>query len=73
MPDDFIRQQIESARDRRMRAHAMSRVARVCWPGGSADRSEPAALPWVRLWRPASSGAALPVCSCAAGRCAVCN
>jgi hypothetical protein len=43
------------------------------WPGGSADRSEPVALEWLRRWGPARmSGGAWP-CSCPAGRCAVCN
>lgn len=50
-----------------------SGVIDACWPGGSADRSEPIALEWVRQWRPARTEATLPLCSCWAGRCAVCN
>jgi hypothetical protein len=48
-------------------------MLRRCWPGGHADRSEPAALEWVRRWRPIRATAGLPACVCAAGRCAVCN
>jgi hypothetical protein len=47
----------------------VTRLARDCSP----DRTEPAALPWVRRWAPVRLGAGLPVCGCAAGRCAVCN
>ena len=47
-------------------------VLRRCWPGG-ADRSQPGALGWLRLWRPERIGAVIPACSCAHGRCTVCN
>jgi hypothetical protein len=44
-----------------------------CWPGGIGDRSEPGALEWVRSWGPRCSGPIAPVCSCAVGRCRLCN
>jgi hypothetical protein len=50
-----------------------ARIVSVCWPGGHQDRSNPAALAWLRHWRPQRVGAELPVCSCVSGRCAVCN
>jgi hypothetical protein len=43
-----------------------------CWPGGS-DRTEPGALEWVRRWGPGGKGAQPFACSCASGRCFVCN
>jgi hypothetical protein len=43
------------------------------WPGGFGDRSEPAALEWVRRWGPGRSMPTILVCSCAIGRCGVCN
>jgi hypothetical protein len=43
------------------------------WPGGPGDRSEPVALEWVRLWGPGHVGLIPLACSCAAGRCRVCN
>jgi hypothetical protein len=60
------------------RSHAetgrlVARMQRFCWPGGSSDRSEPGAIGWVRRWRPARFDAVIPVCSCAQGRCAMCN
>ena len=75
MHEDFIREQIASgaARDPGAARCVIARLAVACWPGGSADRAEPGALDWVRRWHPASAGTGLPVCSCAAGRCAVCN
>jgi hypothetical protein len=76
MHDEFIREQIQSGkvRDVRTARTVTGRIAGACWPGGIEDRLERGALAWLRRWRPASSAAAaLPVCSCRAGRCAVCN
>jgi hypothetical protein len=50
-----------------------ARIFAGCWPGGADDRLERAALPWVRLWRPARAATPVPVCDCAAGHCDVCN
>jgi hypothetical protein len=73
--DDSIRKHIETAASRAEREtrHLTDRIVGACWPGGVHDRSEPMALNWIRRWRPARSAAPLPACSCAAGRCAVCN
>jgi hypothetical protein len=46
---------------------------RSCWPGGAADRTEPAARAWVRRWRRERLGAAVAPCTCRAGRCVLCN
>ena len=51
----------------------VSAAVRHCWPGGSADSSEPWGREWVRRWGPARSVAPLLACSCAKGRCALCN
>lgn len=51
----------------------VERIQRACWPGGESDRTDPAARRWVERWRPARAGAALRMCSCAQGPCAVCN
>lgn len=42
------------------------------WPGGS-DRTERAALEWVKRWGPSRITAQLAECSCLQGRCSVCN
>jgi hypothetical protein len=49
-------------------------LVRGAWPGGPADRRDPVASEWVRRWGPGTLDAShLGDCSCAAGRCAVCN
>ncbi len=44
-----------------------------CWPGGADDRLDRVAVEWVRRWAPSTLAAAEVRCSCADGRCAVCN
>ena len=44
-----------------------------CWPGDGSDRRVPGALDWVRRWGPNGKSKLPVVCSCAAGRCFVCN
>jgi hypothetical protein len=53
----------------------LARATRSAWPGGAADVTRPAALEWVRRWRPRHpvSGDQIPACACATGRCLVCN
>lgn len=74
-------------RDSRIAAHIMrigertssetdnlvSAALRRSWPGGSADSSEPWAREWVRRWGPKRTVIPVLVCSCAQGRCGVCN
>jgi hypothetical protein len=44
-----------------------------CWPGGFLDRRDPLGAEWLRRagFRPAI--AELPECTCAQGRCEICN
>jgi hypothetical protein len=44
-----------------------------CWPGGPSDRTEPSAREWVRRWGPRRVGPVALPCSCARGRCRLCN
>lgn len=75
MDHDEIREHIDAAAARQgSHAHSLtSRILRSCWPGGSDDRTEPAALAWLRQWRPDRMGTPLPACSCTSGHCLVCN
>jgi hypothetical protein len=50
-----------------------SMLERCAWPGGHADRVERGALEWVRLWGPGRLTTEPVDCSCAHGRCLVCN
>jgi hypothetical protein len=61
-----------TARDDAGSATLIQRFQRACWPGGG-DRTEPSALLWLQRWRPARAAGSVPVCSCAAGHCTVCN
>ena len=51
----------------------MAALVRGAWPGGVADRLEPGAVEWVRRWGPDGTLPNYADCSCAFGRCAVCN
>jgi hypothetical protein len=75
MDHDELREHINSAalRGGSETRRLTYRMLRACWPGGSEDRTEPAALAWLRLLRPESVGAPLPACSCPSGRCLLCN
>ena len=49
-------------------------LVRSAWPGGPADRNNPVASEWVRRWGPGGDERSyLGDCSCAHGRCTVCN
>jgi hypothetical protein len=74
MNQDELRSHIESANGRTLIAGpALTELLALCWPGGTDDRIEPAALPWLRRWHPERIGATIPACSCAVGHCDVCN
>jgi hypothetical protein len=72
-PDD-IEMHIRAARSVQS-ARMIARVYGAVWPGGPADRSQPAALEWVRRWRPRHpvGHGSIPACGCPSGRCLVCN
>jgi hypothetical protein len=44
-----------------------------CWPGGLPDRTEPAGRAWMRQAEPACLDTVALECTCARGRCTVCN
>jgi hypothetical protein len=48
-------------------------LVRQSWPAGIADRTEPAALAWVKRAGPRLLGPLPSACSCAGGHCLVCN
>jgi hypothetical protein len=61
-------------RTTRQTEFVMRALTRAAWPGGHDDRHDPAAVEWVRRWAPARAQQRyIDDCSCAAGRCAVCN
>jgi hypothetical protein len=62
-----------AARGERESQRLTTALLHRAWPGGSADRTEPAALEWLRRWGPARMASGELSCSCPSGRCAVCN
>jgi hypothetical protein len=70
---EAILSHIEAARNPNESMQLAQRIRRHCWPVSHADRTTPAALDWLRRWGPHGIKPATPDCSCAHGRCAVCN
>jgi hypothetical protein len=70
----FVAGLVRSIAGRRAEHHEQvaMELLRRCWPRGG-DRTDPAALGWVRRWRPERAALSPPACACATGRCAVCN
>jgi hypothetical protein len=62
-----------AARTETDRVRLVARLLGRSWPGGTPDRSERAALGWIRHWRPGRPTLMPPACGCAKGRCLVCN
>jgi len=55
------------------RAGLADSLHRWCWPGGGEDRTEPVARGWVRRWGPNLLDEIVVDCTCAHGRCSLCN
>ena len=75
MDQNELSEHIRAVSDRgaaQTRGHT-ARLISACWPGGSHDRADRAAVQWLRRWRPQRAGTTLPACTCRAGHCAVCN
>jgi hypothetical protein len=72
---DDLRAHIESISSRTARdVEALTeRLSGGSWPGGQGDRTDPAALAWLRRWRASGPAPLTPLCGCAKGRCLVCN
>jgi hypothetical protein len=75
MDRDQLRHHIESAApfactDSRRLA---SLLVGACWPSGPEDRTERAALEWLRRWHPERIAAELSACSCDTEHCVLCN
>jgi hypothetical protein len=49
------------------------RARRAMADAARSDRAVPPARAWLRRWRPRAAPLLPPACSCAVGRCGVCN
>jgi hypothetical protein len=74
-PDPSVPAIVEAISSRtEQETHRLATMLRSwCWPGGGSDRTEPGAIEWVRRWGPNRQGGQSLDCSCAAGRCFLCN
>jgi hypothetical protein len=61
------------ARTAAQEAALSSALAQHCWPAAGTDRREPVAAEWLRRWSPRPGAVPARTCSCAVGRCGVCN
>jgi hypothetical protein len=71
MPDEPIRERIAA-----LHAQTPAQIGRltaILVGACGQDHIEPGALDWVRRWRPQRIGAVSLECTCAQGRCTVCN
>lgn len=50
----------------------LEHLATVAWPGGPADHTDPVARGWLRFAGPGRP-VTTPACTCASGRCRICN
>ena len=71
MYDPEIRDIILAAAGRHQ-SHLAAGIVRTFWPGGQADRSDPASA-WLQRWRPLQTAMAMPSCTCETGGCPICN
>jgi hypothetical protein len=51
----------------------LDEVTDWCWPGGTADQSDPIARGWLRQFASIRPLSYFSDCSCTDGRCASCN
>jgi hypothetical protein len=75
MTREELRRHIESAAPRggTEARRLVSLIVGASRPGGTEDRTERAALEWLRHWRPEQVHAELPACSCSNRHCVLCN
>ena len=52
-------------------AEMLAEILAARW--SATDHHDPAALEWLRRWTPKPAHLITPACTCAAGRCGVCN
>ena len=73
MHQEFVRKQIAYLAIQPAPFRLTDYLCDTCWPSGGADRTLPAALAMASRWRPERTGIDLMACTCATGRCRVCN
>lgn len=72
-PDHRLVARLVTVFEERTQAQGDLLAATLAARWSASDRHEPAAHEWLRRWRPKPATFIAPVCTCAAGRCLVCN
>ena len=72
-PDHRLVARLVTVLEERTQAQGDLLAATLAARWSASDRHEPAAHEWLRRWTPKPATFIAPVCTCAAGRCLVCN
>ena len=72
-PDHRLVARLVSVLSERTQAQGDLLASTLAARWSASDRHQPAAHEWLRRWSPKPAHFAAPACTCAAGRCLVCN
>jgi hypothetical protein len=72
-PDQRLVARVVAAITDRTDAQGAALAAALAARWSPPDRDDPVAREWLRRWTPTPAHVPVPPCSCAAGRCLVCN
>jgi hypothetical protein len=72
-PDQRLVSRLVTVLQERTQAQGDLLAATLAARWSASDRHEPAAHEWLRRWTPKPATFIAPPCTCAAGRCLVCN
>ena len=72
-PDQRLVSRLITVLQERTQAQGDLLAATLAARWSTSDRHEPASQEWLRHWKPKPATFIAPPCTCAAGRCLVCN
>ena len=72
-PDQRLVSRLVTVLQERTQAQGDLLAATLAARWSASDRHEPAAHEWLQHWKPKPATFIAPPCTCAAGRCLVCN
>jgi hypothetical protein len=72
-PDERLVARVVQVLEERTPAQGELLAATLAARWSASDRHEPTAHEWLRRWTPKTAHFVTPMCTCAAGRCRICN
>ena len=72
-PDHRLVERIVTVLEERTQAQGDLLAATLAARWSTSDRHEPAAHEWLKRWTPKPAHFVSPTCTCASGRCLLCN